>query len=168
LSDFHHWPALRRTSGRGRRRQLYDHRQFVGLWTISHVSRVSVAPSQGPTIRVIGAAAKSERKAKRGTGLTGKPRLVPIVEDEGMLHADIADEFRSSGWRVLEADTAEDAIEFVRGGPRVDVIFTDIQLSGRLSGWDVAEQCRNLLKDVAVVRVDRDGRRQPLPVCSDF
>jgi two-component system, response regulator PdtaR len=84
-------------------------------------------------------------------GLNGAPRLVLIVEDEAMLRMDIADHFRAAGWTVLEADTAEDAIEFVRDGRRVDTIFTDIQLAGRLNGWDVGEQCRDLRKDVAVV-----------------
>jgi CheY-like chemotaxis protein len=84
-------------------------------------------------------------------GLNRQPRLVLIVEDEGMLRTDIADEFRSAGWKVLEADTAEDAIEYVRAGRRVDIVFTDIRLAGYLTGWDVGEQCRDLLKDVAVV-----------------
>jgi two-component system, response regulator PdtaR len=87
----------------------------------------------------------------RGVILNGKPRQILIVEDEGMLRMNIAEEFRCAGWWVLEAGTAEDAIEFVRAGRHVDIIFTDIQLAGYLNGWDVGEQCRNVLTDVAVI-----------------
>lgn len=82
---------------------------------------------------------------------TGKLRLVLIVEDEGLLRASIADEFRTAGWQVLEADSAEDAIALVRAGRAIDLVFTDIQLRGRLTGWDLGERCRAIRDDVAVV-----------------
>ena len=96
-------------------------------------------------------------------GRNGKPRLVLIVEDEALLRLDIADEFRGAGWQVIETDTAEDAIEFVRSGRPIDVVFTDIQLAGHLTGWDVGEQFRDLRKNVGIIyasgtAVDRSRR----------
>ncbi len=83
--------------------------------------------------------------------IDGRSRLVLVVEDEWLVRKLIADEFHSAGWQVVESSTAEDAIEVLRGGRPVDVVFTDIQLAGDLSGWDVGEQCRDLRDDIAIV-----------------
>jgi CheY-like chemotaxis protein len=96
-------------------------------------------------------------------GPNGKSRLVLIVEDEGLLRAIIADEFRTAGWEVIETDTAEDAVALMRAGRPVDIVFTDIQLAGRLTGWDVGERCRAIREDVAIIyasgtAVDRSRR----------
>jgi CheY-like chemotaxis protein len=80
-----------------------------------------------------------------------KSRLVLIVEDDWLVRDLVADEFRSAGWEVAESSTAEHAIDAVRGGRPVDVVFTDIQLAGDLTGWDVGEQCRELRDDIAII-----------------
>lgn len=82
-----------------------------------------------------------------------------------MVREAIADEFRSAGWRVLEASTAEGAITYLQTAAHVDVLFTDIQLAGNLSGWAVAERCRVLRADCPVIyasgnSVDRSRRVQ--------
>ena len=48
---------------------------------------------------------------------------------------------RSEGWLVLEARTGKEAIVHLDAAIRVDIVFTDIQLAGPLSGWDVADAC---------------------------
>ena len=73
---------------------------------------------------------------------SGTSRVVLVVEDELIVRSLVAQELRSAGWDVLETSTAEGAIEHLRLRHRVDVVFTDIQLAGPLSGWDVAEQFR--------------------------
>ena len=70
----------------------------------------------------------------------GSSQMVLVVEDEWLVRSLIADEFRSAGWQVIESNTAEEAIDLVRAGRPVDVIFTDIQLAGDLSGWDVVSR----------------------------
>ncbi len=52
---------------------------------------------------------------------------------------------------VLEARSAEGAIAYLQAGHRIDVVFTDIQLAGELTGWDVAERSRAAGVDVAVI-----------------
>ena len=69
-------------------------------------------------------------------------RVVLVVEDEWLLRDVIAEAFRNEGWRVLEAGTAEGAISLLGQADRIDVVFTDIQLGGYLSGWDVGEAFR--------------------------
>ena len=95
--------------------------------------------------------------------LSGTSRVVLVVEDEWAVRCMIAQELRSAGCDVLEASTAEAAIAYLQAGHRVDVVFTDIQLAGALSGWDVAEQFRAVRADVPIIytsgnSVDRSRR----------
>ena len=81
----------------------------------------------------------------------GTSAVVLVVEDEWAVRSLIAFELRSAGWDVLQAATAEEAIMCLRRGDRVDVVFTDIQLAGVLSGWDVAEQFRAVRADMPII-----------------
>jgi len=84
--------------------------------------------------------------------LNGTSRVILVVEDEWLVRDVVAQALRDAGWQVIEASTAEDAIALMRTGHRhIDVVFTDIQLAGRLCGWDVAEQCRAARADVPVI-----------------
>lgn len=83
--------------------------------------------------------------------LLATPTVILVVEDEAMLRYAIAHELRSAGCEVVECGTAEEAIALSRDGRRIDVVFTDIQLAGPLSGWDVAEQLRSVDADVTVI-----------------
>ena len=94
---------------------------------------------------------------------SGTSRVILVVEDEWAVRCVIAEDLRSAGWHVLEASTAEGAIACLETGHRVDVVFTDIQLAGALSGWDVAEQFRAARADVPIIytsgnSVDRSRR----------
>ena len=94
----------------------------------------------------------------------GTSQVILVVEDEWLLRDVVAQALRDAGWQVIEASTAEDAIALMRTGHRyIDVLFTDIQLAGRLCGWDVAEQCRAVRADFPVIyasgnAVDRSRR----------
>jgi CheY-like chemotaxis protein len=83
--------------------------------------------------------------------LSGASRIVLIVEDEWIVREMIAEALRSEGWRVFEASTAEEAIALAQAGHRIDLVFTDIQLAGHMSGWDVAEQIRAVQAGVPII-----------------
>ena len=104
-----------------------------------------------PQRTVIGAVHPTTAK-EQGVGPNGASRVILVVEDEWLVREVIVQALRYAGWQVIEASTAEDAIALTRiGHDHIDVIFTDIQLAGRLSGWDVAEQCRAVRADFPVV-----------------
>jgi CheY-like chemotaxis protein len=91
--------------------------------------------------------------------------VVLIVEDEALVREIIASGLRDAGWQVLEASSGESAILLLKSGQEIDVIFTDIQLAGALSGWDVAEQGRVSQAAMPVIytsgnSVDRSRRVQ--------
>ena len=77
--------------------------------------------------------------------------IILVVEDEWLLRDDIVDAFKTAGWEVLEASTGEGAIGLLGGERRIDVLMTDIQLAGYLSGWDVADAFRAAQPEMPVI-----------------
>jgi CheY-like chemotaxis protein len=68
--------------------------------------------------------------------------VVLVVEDEALLRYAIAEALREAGFDVVESGTADHAITQLGLARDINVVFTDIQTPGHLSGWDVAEQFR--------------------------
>jgi CheY-like chemotaxis protein len=79
-----------------------------------------------------------------------RPLTALVVEDEALVRCDIVSVLRDRDWLVLETAGAEAAIAML-AHQHVDVVFTDIQLGGLLSGWDVAEAARKSQPDVDVI-----------------
>lgn len=82
--------------------------------------------------------------------LAAESWIVLVVEDEPLVRGNIASALRDDGWVVLEAHSGEAAIAQMNSH-RVDVVFTDIELGGQLTGWDVAEACRILEPEMPII-----------------
>ena len=68
--------------------------------------------------------------------------VVLVVEDDWLVRDFLVSHLQDAGWRVLEADSAEQAIAMLKAGQPIGILVTDIQLAGKLTGWDVAEAFR--------------------------
>jgi CheY-like chemotaxis protein len=77
--------------------------------------------------------------------------VVLVVEDENLLRFDIASYLEDAGFVVIEASTGEAAISLCNSGAAIDIIVTDINLGGSVSGWDVAECFRTALPNMPVL-----------------
>ena len=84
-------------------------------------------------------------KGERGT------RRVLVVEDEALICVETADTLEHQGFEVHVALSAEDALRRLRGGLPIDILFTDINLAGPMSGETLAVLVRELLPAVTVV-----------------
>jgi CheY-like chemotaxis protein len=94
-----------------------------------------------------------------------RPQCVLVVEDESIVRLFIADQLRDQGYAVVEAETAEEAIALLSepNHPSIEAVFTDIQLSGRLSGWDVADAFRLAYPQIRIIYTSgygEDARRK--------
>lgn len=83
---------------------------------------------------------------------TEQPTIL-LVEDNGLVRADIAEALRSAGWRVLEAQSGEAAVALIRSDAGIQALVTDIQLGGNLTGWDVADTAVSADQGMAVIYV---------------
>jgi CheY-like chemotaxis protein len=91
--------------------------------------------------------ARLPRSAKNGA----HPPVVLVIEDEFFLRMNIVSCLQEAGYAVVEAATGEEAIALCNSDTSIDVVFTDVNLGGYASGWDVAECFRKVRPDVPVV-----------------
>jgi CheY-like chemotaxis protein len=76
---------------------------------------------------------------------------VLIVEDEWLVRMELVDAFEAEGCDILESASAEEALETLRATRGVALLMTDIRLLGAMTGWDLAEQARQLMPLLPVV-----------------
>ena len=80
-------------------------------------------------------------------------RAFSLYEDDWLIRETLADQMRSAGWFVLGVGLGHDALAQLDNGAAIDVLITDIELSGPLTGWDVAERFRAAHPDNPVIYV---------------
>ena len=86
-----------------------------------------------------------------------------VVEDDALVRVAAVEALREEGFQVAEASTAEEALDACVEAS-ADVLFTDIKLPGPISGWDIAERCRESKPDLPVVYATGYARhRRPVP-----
>lgn len=89
------------------------------------------------------------------------PELVPsleqerpcvlVVEDEFIVRYGLADELRETGFRVVEADSADEAWKYLSAGGRADLIFSDVQMPGAMSGIDLARRVHERFPGIPLI-----------------
>lgn len=70
------------------------------------------------------------------------PTTVLVVDDEFFIRFTIAEFLRVDGFEVLEAVDAEAALQILRDGAHVDLMFTDIRMPGAADGCVLAERVK--------------------------
>lgn len=79
------------------------------------------------------------------------PIAVLVVEDEALIRCLVADCLSESGFEVHEAESGDEALDYLRSGAAVDVLFTDIELPGTMNGVKLAERACEMRPELAVV-----------------
>ena len=79
-----------------------------------------------------------------------EPIRVLLVEDEFLISEWVAELLSEQGFAVHTASNAVEALRYLAAEP-VDVLFTDINLSGGMDGAALARRARALLPDLPVV-----------------
>ena len=88
---------------------------------------------------------------------------VLVVEDDPHVRTFAVDVLEDEGFEVIEAASAEEGLERCCDTV-VDVLFTDIRLPGALTGWDVAESCRQSHPEIPVIYATGFSDVMPRPV----
>ena len=87
--------------------------------------------------------------------------VVLLVEDEPLVRELDIDVLQEAGFRVLEARTADEAFEFLKGRPDVSVVFTDVDMPGSLNGFEFARLVSQGWPQVGVLVIS--GKTVPEP-----
>jgi CheY-like chemotaxis protein len=66
-------------------------------------------------------------------------RVVLVVEDELLIRMCAVDALIECGFVVVQAEHSAAAILTASGHPRIDLLFTDVNMPGEMNGIDLAE-----------------------------
>lgn len=80
-------------------------------------------------------------------------RTVLVVDDEVVIRMLIADELGAAGYRVIEADNAEEALTLLSSGTIPDLLITDIRMPGAHDGLELARIVRAAYPDMKIAVV---------------
>ena len=64
--------------------------------------------------------------------------VVLVVEDEPMIRMEATALVQDLGYRVYEADSADEAILLLEAHAEITIVFTDIQMAGTMDGLGLA------------------------------
>ncbi|MDP9097237.1 MAG: response regulator, partial [Pseudomonadota bacterium] len=76
---------------------------------------------------------------------------VLAVEDDAHVIATTAESLRDLGYSVLTAETAQEALEVLRQGTRIDILFSDVVMPGGMNGVQLAVEARRLRPGLRVL-----------------
>jgi signal transduction histidine kinase/CheY-like chemotaxis protein len=76
---------------------------------------------------------------------------VLVVEDEATVLALVIEIFNDLGFRVITASDAHGALEIIRRGEPIDLLFTDIVMPGGKTGVELAVEARDFLPNVKIL-----------------
>jgi signal transduction histidine kinase/CheY-like chemotaxis protein len=76
---------------------------------------------------------------------------VLLVEDDATVLALVIEMFDDLGFRVITASDAHGALEIIRRGEPIDLIFTDIIMPGGKTGVELAVEARDFLPNVKIL-----------------
>jgi DNA-binding response OmpR family regulator len=91
---------------------------------------------------------------------------VLVVEDEVLARMMIADYLRDCGYCVYEAENAEDARMVLDAQTPIDIVFTDVQLTGGEDGFSLARWARGRYPGTGVILTS--GRVGEAATCADL
>lgn len=84
-------------------------------------------------------------------------KRVLVVEDEDSIREMVALNLKMKGWEVLEAPSAERALEQLQSNPNCDAALLDIMLPG-MDGLSLCETIRRSNTDIGIIMVSAKGQ----------
>jgi CheY-like chemotaxis protein len=91
-----------------------------------------------------------------------------IVDDDVFERMGASGMFADAGYRVLEAQDADEALRFFEANADVRLLFTDVSMPGSMSGSDLAQQVAERWPKVGIIVTSGRPRPIQLPVSMLF
>lgn len=80
----------------------------------------------------------------------GRERVL-VVEDNDELRLVTIKQLTGLGYRALEAQNGQDALEVLAANPTIDLLFTDIVMPGGMTGTELAREARKLYPNLKIL-----------------
>ena len=94
--------------------------------------------------------------------------LVMIVDDDVFERMGASYMFSDAGYRVVEAENADEALQLFETNTDVRLLFTDVTMSGLMSGSDLAGQVAQRWPQVGLIVTSGRPRPAGLPSGTKF
>jgi CheY-like chemotaxis protein len=101
--------------------------------------------------RADGASVEDAAGAKKADTDTRARETILVVEDDERVRQLTIKRLKLIGYQVLEAHDGPSALEMLRRGDEVDLVFTDLIMPGGLSGREVAIRAREMKPGIKVL-----------------
>jgi DNA-binding NtrC family response regulator len=85
------------------------------------------------------------------------PATILIVESEVVVRMELADRLRGTGLTVLTASDADGAIILLDSHPEIELMVTDIRMSGDMDGLRLAHHVRDRWPPVKIIVTSGNG-----------
>lgn len=95
--------------------------------------------------------------------MTTEPAIVLVVDNEAPIRSAIAARLDLEGYGVVEAGSADEAIDTIRS-KKVDAVISDVRMPGRLDGVGLAVWIARNRPSVAVLLMSAKRRPEALTV----
>ncbi len=102
-------------------------------------------PGQGTSVklylpRVTNVAPAARADAAPAAAMAGRGELILVVEDEENVRNFSVEVLEELGYQVIAVENASGALEILETLPRVDLLFTDVVLTGTMNGRVLADE----------------------------
>lgn len=96
-----------------------------------------------------------------------KRASVLVVEDEWLISDMVSSVLMHEGYEVQVASNAREALQYLKSDNPPDVLFTDINLDGRMDGSELAQCARKIRPEIPVLyasgRPSKFNREKQVP-----
>jgi PAS domain S-box-containing protein len=116
---------------------------------------IASEPGRGTTVTIFLPLAKQDQQSPAiiaaFTDMPSVPRTVLVVEDEADVRTIVRRQLESLGHRVLVAEGATEALLLIQSPGAPEVLLTDVVLSGKMDGIELANAAREARPNLAVI-----------------
>ena len=111
--------------------------------------------------RAAGRCQREYTVASEQTGSSGDRPVILLVEDEALTIMDLGDVLEEGGYDTVQCASAERALSILQARPDICGLVTDVQLSGKTDGFDLASSVAEARPQLPILIVS--GRAAPDP-----
>ncbi len=114
-------------------------------------------PGHGTTVKVYLPCAKDATAAEALGREPGAPvravdgEIILVVDDNAEMRDVSAKQLQDLGYKTVETDSGQAALEILKGGAGIDLLFTDVVMPGGVSGYQLAEAARQIRPGIKVL-----------------
>jgi CheY-like chemotaxis protein len=89
------------------------------------------------------------------------PPTILVVEDNALVRLVTVEFLEDSGFKVMEADCADDAIDLLKTDGPIDAVFSDVQMPGTMDGVGLAHWISREKPEIKVLLTSGNAPRHP-------